>query len=401
MLEALFKEFDSVYDKSKLSIESLRNNLSGFSNILLYGAGSAGIAFLHYLRKYDITPSAFIDGDPKKWGTKCEGIDVLSPESIIKTFGEDILVIVAINTDGKRYCKSFDEALRLGGHTGVHKRLIELGIKNIVDYTIFRNCYELFIGDEYNLPSCSDVYLMKEKKEDIKKVFEMLEDDLSKEIYYKIVKFRMLDDSIEIPTLKQDHQYFEPGLYRPIQSEIFIDCGAFNGISLKTFLNLNRTFRRYYAFEPDSTNFEALTEYVSTLTEETKNKIELLECAVLDKAGTDTLYKLEGPGSFMSSLGKDPVKTDTIDNVLNGSKATYIKMNIEGSELEAIKGCYETIEKHKPILAIAAYHKTWDLWEIPLLVKALFSGYKVYLRSYMNHISFVYYFVPEERTQNG
>jgi len=399
LLEALFEEFNTAFDKSKVSIESLRKNLSVFSNIFLYGAGSAGIAFLHYLRKYDITPSAFIDGDQKKWGTKCEGIDVLSPESIIKTFGEDILVIVTINTDGKRYCKSFDEALRIGGHTGVHKRLKELGIRNIVDYTFFRNCYELFIGDRYNLPSCSDVYLMKEKEEDLKKVFEMLDDDLSKEIYYKIIKFRMLDDSIEIPTLKQDYQYFEPELHKPVQDEIFVDCGAFNGISLKTFLNLNKTFKRYYAFEPDSTNFEALTQYVSTLTEETRNKIGLFECAVADRAGSGSLYKLEGPGSFMSSLGKDPVRTVTIDNILNGNKATYIKMNIEGSELEAIKGCSETIKKYKPILAVAAYHKTWDLWEIPLLIKSMFKDYKVYLRSYMNHISFVYYFIPEGREQ--
>lgn len=397
MLEVLFQEVNTAFDKSKVSIESLKRNLSVFSNIFLYGAGSAGIAFLHYLRKYDITPSAFIDGDQKKWGTKCEGIDVLPPESVIKTFGEDILVIVTINTDGKRYCKSFDEALRIGGHTGVHKRLKELGIRNIVDYTFFRNCYELFIGDRYNLPSCADVYLMKEKEEDLKKVFEMLDDDLSKEIYYKIIKFRMLDDSIEIPTLKQDYQYFEPELHKPVQDEIFVDCGAFNGISLKTFLNLNKTFKWYYAFEPDSTNFEALTQYVSTLDDEARNKIELFEFAVADRAGSGSLYKLEGPGSFMSSLGKDPVRTVTIDNILNGNKATYIKMNIEGSELEAIKGCSETIKKYKPILAVAAYHKTWDLWEIPLLIKSMFKDYKVYLRSYMNHISFVYYFIPEGR----
>ncbi len=399
MLEALFQEFNTAFDKSKVSIESLRKNLSVFSNIILYGAGSAGIAFLHYLRKYDITPSAFIDGDQKKWSTKCEGIDVLSPEGVIKTFGEDILVIVTINTDGKRYCKSFDEALRIGGHTGVHKRLKELGIRNIVDYTFFRNCYELFLGDRYNLPSCSDVYLMKEKNDNLKEVFEMLADDFSKETYYKIVKFRMLDDSIEIPTLKQDYQYFEPELCKPVQNEIFVDCGAFNGISLKTFLSLNKAFGKYYAFEPDSTNFKALSQYVSTLTEETRNKIGLFECAVADRAGVDTLYKLEGPGSFMSSLGKEPVRTVTIDNILNGNKATYIKMNIEGSELEAIKGCSETIKKYKPILAVAAYHKTWDLWEIPLLIKSMFKDYKVYLRSYMNHISFVYYFIPEGREQ--
>ena len=66
-------------------------------------------------------------------------------------------------------------------------------------------------------------------------------------------------------------------------------------------------------------------------------------------------------------------------------------MNIEGSELQALKGSEKTITNYKPRLAIAGYHKTWDLWKVPLLIYRFNSGYKFYLRSYMNHLSFVYY----------
>lgn len=80
-----------------------------------------------------------------------------------------------------------------------------------------------------------------------------------------------------------------------------------------------------------------------------------------------------------------------IDNLLNEDGATYIKMNIEGSELQALKGAEETIKSYQPKLAIAGYHKTWDLWKVPLLIYEMNNKYRFYLRSYMNNLSLIYY----------
>lgn len=59
--------------------------------------------------------------------------------------------------------------------------------------------------------------------------------------------------------------------------------------------------------------------------------------------------------------------------------------------MPALKGAGQTIADYKPKLAIAGYHKTWDLWEVPLLIHDICPTYRFYLRSYMNHVSFVYY----------
>lgn len=392
-IDTIFDEFKEIKSDIEISISQMKADLGDMINhIVLYGAGSAGIAFLKYLNDVGIHPLYFADGKQEKWGIECQGLKIISPESIVQLVGENALVIVTINTDGKRYCKSFEETLRIAGHSGVHKLLRDCGCKNVIDYTYFRRCHSLFCNDPYNLPSCSDVELMVKNQSAVSKVYDWFDDDLSRETFEKIVRFRLIDDSISVPTLAQDEQYFESELYSVRDDACFVDCGAFNGISLDTFLKKNKKFEKYYGFEPDRFNFDNLQEHIYLFPDDVKSRCTIFNSAVYDKYGQAMLYSLEGPGSFMADIGKEVVNTVKIDDVLEGQKATYIKMNIEGSEIKALEGAENTIKTFKPDMAIAGYHKTLDLWSIPMLVKAYREDYKIYLRSYMNHISFVYYF---------
>lgn len=393
VINDIFQEYWDNKSQIEISIQQMKEELGDMAErIVLYGAGSAGIAFLYYLRDVGITPLCFTDGNPDKWGTVCEGIPVIDYRNIVKTVGEDALVIVTINTDGKKYCKSFAEALRAGGHTGVHKNLKEAGCKNVIDYTYFRRCRKLFRGDKYNLPSCSDVYLMEQHEEDLCNVYSLLADDKSREVFEKLVRFRMLDDNIQIPTEVQDKQYFEYDFYPKSENEIFVDCGAYNGISLGTFLKENDyEFKKYYGIEPDRDNFVKLEKYIADLPTEVQKKTVIINKAVYDSAGKVQLYNLNGPGSFVSDIGKQETETIRIDDLLDENGATYIKMNIEGSEMRALKGAEKTIKSYQPKLAVAGYHKTWDLWEVPLSIYEINNKYRFCLRSYMNNLSFVFY----------
>ena len=71
---------------------------------------------------------------------------------------------------------------------------------------------------------------------------------------------------------------------------------------------------------------------------------------------------------------------DSIDNITAGDKVSFIKMDIEGAELDALKGAEQTIKKVHPKLAISAYHKFEDLLEIPQFIQVIDSSYKFYLR---------------------
>lgn len=66
---------------------------------------------------------------------------------------------------------------------------------------------------------------------------------------------------------------------------------------------------------------------------------------------------------------------------------TFIKMDVEGAELSALKGAKKLIAKNHPKLAICLYHKPEDIYDIPIFIKQLDSSYKLYIRHYSNYIT--------------
>ncbi len=87
---------------------------------------------------------------------------------------------------------------------------------------------------------------------------------------------------------------------------------------------------------------------------------------------------------YRTSDNVERVIVRTIDNVLDGQKATFIKMDIEGAELVALKGAKKTLQMYKPKLAISLYHNNRDILEIPIWLKETVPDYKFYLRHYSN-----------------
>ena len=390
-LEALFSRFQRERPQLEQSIEELKAALARYSGIVLYGAGSSGIALLLALRRAGIEPLCFTDGDLGKWGQVCMGLQVEPPQEAGKKYGRGCLAIVCINTDGQTYCRSFDEALRQGGHSGVHQRLRDWGYAHVVDYVALRRCVALFRGDDTgNLPSCPDVDCILAHQTEIEQVWEQLGDAQSREIYANILAFRLFGEGPEIATLAQEEKYFPSELISLSQREVLVDCGAFDGQTLRD--TLDRTgghLEGYFALEPDPTNLEKLRQYTAALPENLRQKITIAAGAAWGEEGVLPFCALGGPGSFAASYGGSQVQAVTIDRLLDGRRATAIKMNIEGAELAALEGARETIRRWKPKLMIAGYHKTWDFWKVPGLMRQ--AGYQVYLRSYMHHLSFVFY----------
>jgi hypothetical protein len=108
-------------------------------------------------------------------------------------------------------------------------------------------------------------------------------------------------------------------------------------------------------------------------------------------------------GTAASALvnGTFNVESAPLDELLDGLQPTYLKMDIEGAEGEALSGMYKTIQIEAPALAICLYHRQEHLWQIPLLIRSFSDQYKFYLRRYADECwELVCYAIPIKRLKS-
>jgi FkbM family methyltransferase len=212
--------------------------------------------------------------------------------------------------------------------------------------------------------------------------YHMLEDEESKIQFEKIINFRKNYDIKEMASFdcNEAGQYFEDFLSLKSNGEVFVDAGAFDGFTTSQFIKYCPNYQNVYIFEPDSKNL-----IKTKLNLQNFNHINYFPYGLFSRDET-LKFSTGGAASRISSVGELSIQVKALDGIVNGP-VTFIKMDIEGAEMDAIEGARMMIQKYRPRLAICAYHKADDLWKIPALVKSIRPDYKVYLRHYMEGIT--------------
>ena len=192
-------------------------------------------------------------------------------------------------------------------------------------------------------------------------------------------------------------QYFGPDFIRYEPEEVFVDAGCCNLRSCLALREHCKRVKKVYAFEPDPENYQVC------LRNREKYKfpeVELLPCGVWSERTTLHFSAGNAASSCISEEGDSCIRVMPIDEAVDpNERVTFIKMDIEGSELEALKGAKNTIQRDKPKLAICIYHKPEDMTEIPLYIKSLVPEYKLYIRHHSNRYGeTVLYAVPPRHT---
>jgi FkbM family methyltransferase len=167
-----------------------------------------------------------------------------------------------------------------------------------------------------------------------------------------------------------------------------LDIGAYTGDTLKSFIAYsNGDFKKYIAVEPDTKNFQKLELLVGTLTY--SEKIETIQECCSEEPGYLRFNDGQGGSSTISDNDGVTVKAETIDHIASccGDRITMIKMDIEGSEMRALRGAKHTIASDRPALAICVYHRKSDLITIPQYIKGLAPDYKFYFRLHSPNIT--------------
>ncbi|MDR2532922.1 MAG: FkbM family methyltransferase [Oscillospiraceae bacterium] len=181
-------------------------------------------------------------------------------------------------------------------------------------------------------------------------------------------------------------QYFSLKELNHSDEEVFVDCGTYDGQNIKDFILWagEKGYKKIFAFEPDPICFDASKQNLCDV-----KKLYIKKAAITDKIGKGMLMiqnlSKDNPGasSVLNEIhGTHETELTTLDSEFADETVSFIKMDIEGAELSALKGGEEIIRRCKPKLAICVYHELEDLWQIPNYIWSINPNYKFYLRHY-------------------
>ncbi|MBO7148814.1 MAG: FkbM family methyltransferase [Clostridia bacterium] len=250
---------------------------------------------------------------------------------------------------------------------------------------ISRN-YELYLPD---VPVAGDDIFDREFFDkhinDFEKSYELFEDGLSRNVFCDVIAYKLTGKIEYLLKNTQSDKEVYTGLFDMSNWSCTADLGAYNGDSAIFLCELAPYLKKIIALEPDRKNFIKLENNVKELPAavEAHNV-----CAWSEK---NTLYFERGGNrnSTVSGIGhtasvgdtkRIEVQADTLDNILDGRSVEFIKFDVEGSELEAIKGCEKALAEFAPDMLVSGYHRSEDIFVLPLKLKELLPGHKIYFR---------------------
>ena len=373
-----YRTIDLILSDEKLISQenTYKKLLPKGKEIILFGAGQNYWAFKFFvLEKFDINISLIIDD-------KYENIDLFDSIKVTSTFSnyikelnkDDYIVIITLGNTTQQ--KKIKEKLR------------KIGFKNIL------NAYDFY---EYHLAYASGAivygginYYKKFKKE-INYAYDLLQDDLSKEIYCQILDFYVTRRIISINSRPFDEQYIPRDISLTKGYATTINCGSFDGDTIKKLIKRGVKFQTIICIEPNIKNFIELSNWVKKEKEKKHDfakNIILLPVCIGNKTEYLNIYHA-GSNSNTKKSSDNTFKALSIalDQIIELEEITFINMDIEGAEIQALDGCKNLIKKYEPDLAISVYHEPAQLWEILLKLKKYSSNYQFYLRNYTGRVA--------------
>ena len=248
-------------------------------------------------------------------------------------------------------------------------------------YNFLRNekviCYPLPINLQGSSQEINIEYIEK-YQEKFEETFELLEDDLSRQTIAAYLKLKVSENPAYNWEVYCPSPYFNE-LTESFSHGIFVDCGAYCGDTIERFVNWSHgDYQKILAIEADPDNFDRLKNFIND--KDYKN-IELLNCGVWSEKGSITFNK-QIERTRASKEGNLIIPTDMLNNIIGEQSVDLIKIEIQGSELQALKGAISIMKNQIPCLTMMIFHKAEDLITIPQFIKEIQPKYKIYLRKH-------------------
>lgn len=325
--------------------------------IVMYGMGNGADKILAVFRKNGIEVADFFASDGFVRHQQFHGKTVMSYAQICEKY-DDFIVVV-----------SFGSSLP----------------------NVLANIYRIDAERELYIPDVPvvdgsevfDLAFFEKHFDELSEACDCLADELSKQTFCDVVLYRLTGKLEYLCRHTVSPSDVMRGVLHADKYRRTADLGAYNGDSIRELAEYAPSLSRVVAFEPDARSFKKLTAFA----EGAPYNIDAYNFAAWDSektleftSGGNRNSTLIGSVGVMTGAKIKQVEAARLDSVYTGA-CDYIKYDVEGAEYEALVGSRELIARAHPELLVSLYHKSEDIYRLPLLVRGM--GYdKLYLRRY-------------------
>ena len=337
--------------------------------IVLYGMGNGADKIWTVCDRYGITVHGVFASDGFVRGQLFHGVTVQTFAAVCDLHGPDSLIVLL------SFASSRPDVLETISHIA---SVCELYAP---DVPVFGDT--LFNADFF-----------ADHKQDFEAVRSLLADEESRTVFDSVIEYKLTGSLAPLDRSAasfSDREVMEDILHAD-RFRITADLGAYTGDTVRELSEWSPSLSTVVAMEPDRRNFKKLQAYAESQSRLTLHTVPLgawSEAATLifDSSGNRNANIRESkPSDFIPTAKKvESVEVNSLDRVLHSLglqnvAVDYIKFDVEGSEAEAIAGCADTIRTCRPALCISLYHRSEDLFALPLLLQSMAPDYRLYLR---------------------
>jgi FkbM family methyltransferase len=348
--------------------------------VLIYGAGNVGKDVFRLLTARGVSVLGFLDRQARP-GAAWQGVPVWLPD--------DPAALALQRSHCHALIGIFNAYVEI---PPIVATLKALGYGRVTTFLDLHDQFPTELGDRFWLTARS-YYASLESQ--LAAGYELWSDETSRALYIAILRGRLMHDHAALRRPDAGPQYFATDLPAWTTPLRFVDCGAFDGDTLRQLAGSGLAVEAVAAFEPDPVNFVKLAHYVRSQRASFPAAVALFPCGVHSSTEQLQFRAGQGAGSHASTSGDTGIQCVSLDEALPCFRPNLIKMDIEGAEYAALWGARQTLAEHRPGLAICLYHRPEHLWQIPLLVRDWKLGYRFYLRVHcFNGFELVLYALP-------
>lgn len=355
--------------------------------VTLYGAGNLGQLAHAYFKRIGVTVQTVVDANADTLANTpfWQQTRLMAPEEVPNKLKTKTLLAICIANDP---------------FTPVAEYLTRQGWQDAVPFydiaEAYRDRHPLSNG--WFTEAFSDTDLDR-----IETVLDGWHDAVSRAHHLQFIAWRRLRQewTFSAAPVTTDDRFFIPEVLDCLNhEERFIDLGAHTGSVTRRFCQLTGgRFSELCLIEPDRTSLEQLEVTMDELGLCDDSRLRVMDCGIAARTGMGRFYEGLDYASQLTPLGKRKLPVVALDDL--EFTPTFIKLHLEGGELDALKGAEQTLLSHRPIVVATSYHNAQGLWELPLWLMQTLPNYRFLLRLHSwCGTGAVIYALPNERSSH-